>query len=65
MRTDPIVIANNYVLPGDDIGTKRPNDNVMVDGCSGCGKSTSIFFPTVAKSNLSNPIVSYAKTAEA
>lgn len=30
MRTDPIVIANNYVLPGDDIGTKRPNDNVMV-----------------------------------
>ena len=65
MRTDPIVIANNYVLPGDDIGTKRPNDNVLVDGCSGCGKSTSIFFPTVAKSNLSNPIVSYAKPAEA
>lgn len=65
MKTDPIVIANNYILPGDDIGINRPNDNVLIDGCSGCGKSTSILFPTVAKSELSNPVISYAKPADA
>lgn len=64
MKTDPIVIADNYILPGDDIGIKRPNDNVLIDGCSGCGKSTSVLFPTVARSELSNPVMPYAKPAE-
>ena len=32
MRTDPIVIGKNYILPGDDIGMKRPNNNVLVVG---------------------------------
>ena len=64
MKTDPIVIADNYILPGDDIGIKRPNDNVLIDGCSGSGKSTSVLFPTVARSELSNPVMPYAKPAE-
>ena len=65
MRTDPIVLGKNYILPGDDIGIKRPNDNVLVVGCSGTGKSTSTLFPTVARSEKSNPIMSYAKAADA
>lgn len=64
MKTDPIVIADNYILPGDEIGIKRPNDNVLIDGCSGSGKSTSVLFPTVARSELSNPVMPYAKPAE-
>lgn len=64
MKTDPIVIANNYILSGDDIGIDRPNDNVLIDGISGSGKSTSVLFPTVARSKLSNPVMPFAKPAE-
>ena len=65
MKTDPIIIGKNYILQGDEIGIKRPNDNVLVVGCSGTGKSTSTLFPTVARSERSNPVMSFAKATDA
>lgn len=65
MKRDPVVLGENYILPGDDVGKTRPNANVLIDGTTGCGKSTSTLFPTVARSEHSNPILSYAKEADA
>lgn len=39
MRRDSIVLGNNYILPGSDVGKTRPNANALVVGISGCGKS--------------------------
>ena len=65
MRRDPIVLGDNYILPGSDIGKTRPNGNALIVGTTGCGKSTSIILPTVARMENSNPILSYAKEADA
>ena len=65
MKRDPVVLGENYILSGDDVGKTRPNANVLIDGTTGCGKSTSTLFPTVARSEHSNPILSYAKEADA
>lgn len=65
MRRDPIVLGDNYILPGSDIGKTRPNGNALIVGTTGCGKSTSIILPTVARMEHSNPILSYAKEADA
>lgn len=65
MKLDPIVLGENYILPGDDIGTERINDNVLVESPSGGGKTTSIVFPTIAKMSEMNLIAEYAKEEEA
>ena len=65
MKRDPVVLGVNYILSGDDVGKTRPNANVLIDGTTGCGKSTSTLFPTVARSEHSNPVLSYAKEADA
>ena len=65
MRRDPIVLGENYILPGSDIGRTRPNGNALIVGTTGCGKSTSIILPTVARMEHSNPILNYAKEADA
>lgn len=65
MKRDPIVLGENYILSGDDVGVTRPNANVLIVGTTGCGKSTSVVLPTLAKSNYSNPVLSYAKEADA
>ena len=65
MKRDPLVLGENYILPGSDIGKTRPNGNALVVGTSGCGKSTGVAFPTLARSKHSNPIVNYAKEADA
>ena len=65
MRRDPIVLGNNYILPGSDVGKTRPNANALVVGISGCGKSTSVILPTVGRMEHSNPILNYAKEPDA
>ena len=65
MKRDPVVLGENYILSGDDVGKTRPNANILIDGTTGCGKSTSTLFPTVARSEHSNPILSYAKEVDA
>ena len=65
MRRDSIVLGNNYILPGSDVGKTRPNANALVVGISGCGKSTSVILPTVGRMEHSNPILNYAKEPDA
>lgn len=65
MKRDPIVLGENYILSGDDVGKSRPNANALIVGISGCGKSTSVIFPTMARSCHSNPILNYAKERDA
>lgn len=64
MKRDPIVLGHNYILPGDDIGISRPNANALIVGTTGCGKSTSVIIPTLARSKYSNPVLSYAKEVD-
>lgn len=65
MKRDPIVLGQDYILPGNDVGKTRPNANAMIVGISGCGKSTSVILPTVGRGEYSNPILNYAKEADA
>ena len=65
MRRDSIVLGNNYILPGSDVGKTRPNANALVVGISGCGKSTSVILPTVGRMEHSNPILNYAEEPDA
>lgn len=65
MQRDPVILGENYILSGSDIGVTRPNDNQLIVGCSGTGKSTSTLFPTLMAAQHSNPVVSYAKSPEA
>ena len=64
MKRDPIVLGKDYILPGDDIGISRPNANALIVGTTGCGKSTSVIMPTIARSKYSNPVISFAKESE-
>lgn len=63
--TDPIILGDGIVLPGNDVGITRPNDNVLVDGCSGVGKTTSTELPTMLMMSDMNLIASFAKEEEA
>lgn len=65
MKRDPIVLGEGYILSGDDVGKNRPNANAMIVGTTGCGKSTSVILPTIARSKYSNPILNYAKENDA
>ena len=65
MKYDPIVLGKNYVLDGSEVSVLRPNDNVLCDGCSGCGKSTSLLLPNLGRMSNMNPVISYAKEEDA
>lgn len=65
MKRDPIVLGEGYILLGDDVGKTRPNANALIVGTSGAGKSLSIILPTASRLNHSNPIMNYAKEADA
>ena len=64
MRRDPIVLGQNYILSGSDIGKKRPNANALIVGTTGCGKSTSVVLPTIGRMEYSNPIFNSAEYKE-
>ena len=65
MKLDPIVLGKDYILDGNEVGSLRPNDNILIDGISGCGKSKSILFPTMARMKHMNPVGLYAKEKDA
>lgn len=65
MMLDPVVLGKDYILEGNEVGVSRPNDNLLCEGISGCGKSTSLLLPTMGRMEYMNPIVSYAKEEDA
>ena len=61
---DKVILGQDYFIE-DEIGTFRPNNNQMVVGCSGTGKSMSVLLPTILNMNESSMIATYSKAAEA
>ncbi|MBQ8183785.1 MAG: type IV secretory system conjugative DNA transfer family protein [Clostridia bacterium] len=57
---DKVILAKNVVLDGG-LGSSRPNDNQMIFGGSGSGKSMSIFLPTLYNIRDSSFIGTFAK----
>ena len=61
---EKIILGNGCWLE-DGIGTFRPNNNQIVVGCSGTGKTMSVQLPTILNLEESSLIASYAKAGEA
>lgn len=61
---DRVILGENCYLD-DDIGTFRPNNNQIVVGCSGTGKSMSVMLPTMLNADESSLIATYSKPGEA
>lgn len=57
---DKVILAKNVVLEGG-LGFQRPNDNQMVFGSSGSGKSMSVVLPTLCHMKNSSLIGTFAK----
>lgn len=57
---DKVILAKDVVLDGG-LGSSRPNDNQMIFGGSGSGKSMSIFLPTLYNIRNSSFIGTFAK----
>lgn len=57
---DKVILAKDVFLDGG-LGTSRPNDNQMIFGGSGSGKSMSIFLPTLYNIRNSSFIGTFAK----
>lgn len=61
---DRIVLGEGCFIE-DEIGTKRPNNNQVIVGPSGSGKSMSVMLPTILKMYESSMIGTYSKGGEA
>ena len=57
---DKVILAKNVVLDGG-LGSSRPNDNQMIFGGTGTGKSMSIVLPTLCHMRESSLIGTFAK----
>lgn len=57
---DKVILAKNVILSGG-LGSNRPNDNQMVFGGTGTGKTMSIFLPTLCHTRESSIIGTFAK----
>ena len=57
---DKVFLANNIVLDGG-LGSDRPNDNQMIFGGTGSGKSMSVVLPTLCHMSESSLISTFAK----
>ncbi len=57
---DKVILAKNVVLEGG-LGTSRPNDNQIVFGGTGSGKSMSIELPTLCHTRKSSFFGTFAK----
>ena len=62
---DKIILADNVYLESGEAGEQRPNNNVLVIGSSGSGKSDSVFKPNALRMNSESMIMTYSKWAEA
>ena len=61
---EKIILGKGIILE-DGVGTLRPNNNQMVVGCSGTGKSMSVMLPTILNMDESSLIATYAKAGDA
>lgn len=61
---DKVVLGKGCFVE-DGIGVMRPNNNQIVVGCSGTGKSLSVMLPTILNMNESSMIGTFAKAGEA
>ncbi len=61
---DRVILGEGCFLE-DGIGTFRPNNNQIVVGCSGTGKSMSVMMPTILNMSESSMIATYSKPGEA
>lgn len=61
---DKIILGQDCFID-DEIGTFRPNNNQMIVGCSGTGKSMSVLLPTILNMRESSMIATYSKAGEA
>ena len=57
---DKVILAKNVILSGG-LGSNRPNDNQMIFGGTGTGKTMSIFLPTLFHTRESSLIGTFAK----
>ena len=57
---DKVILAKNVVLDGG-LGSSRPNDNQMIFGGTGTGKSMSVVLPTLCHMRESSLIGTFAK----
>lgn len=57
---DKVILAKNIILDGE-LGHTRPNDNQMIFGGTGSGKSMSIVLPTLCHMRDSSLIATFAK----
>ena len=57
---DKVILAKNIILDGE-LGYTRPNDNQMIFGGTGSGKSMSIVLPTLCHMRDSSLIGTFAK----
>ena len=57
---DKVILAKNVVLD-DGLGSSRPNENQMIIGGTGTGKSMSIVLPTLCHMRESSLIGTFAK----
>ena len=62
---DKSILGQDVYLVDDDIGTLRPNENEIINGATGTGKTMSIFLPTILNTKNKSLIVSLNKRAEA
>lgn len=58
---DRVILAKNIILNGEEVGCTRPNDNQIVIGGSGSGKSMSIVYPNMSHMKESSLIGTFAK----
>ncbi len=61
---DKIILGQDCFVE-DGVGTSRPNNNQIIIGSSGTGKSMSVLLPTILNMRESSMIATYSKAAEA
>lgn len=61
---DRVILGKGCYLD-DGVGVNRPNDNQIIVGCSGVGKSMSVMLPTILNMNESSMIATYSKAGDA
>lgn len=57
---DKVILAKDVILDGG-MGSQRPNDNQIVFGSTGSGKSMSVIIPTLCHMRDSSFIGTFAK----
>jgi type IV secretory pathway TraG/TraD family ATPase VirD4 len=65
MTKDPVILSKHCILTAQDADSARPNDNELIVGAPGVGKSFSVGLPTMQAMNNGSLIASFSKPGEA